>query len=198
MKKIYWAASASKEAPQEIKDLMLKIAKSLGPRFSYRSAAIQGIDQIIAENVLDKEIFRPNADYEKSWGQKILKNEYRGHFCLLFDLVGDVAREKVSKVILNWDKLNKQQKLGYGRIAHVLFGADLKSPVKFVLAYSEDSGLSGITGVMMRTANDAGIPVIDLGSINFRNIAASAPFDWVTNRIKQIIDNKDKEPVLKW
>jgi hypothetical protein len=63
----------------------------------------------------------------------------------------------------NWRNLRRGVRSLHARNAHVVLGADLNDPVRFILCWTPGGNGQGGTGQALRMAPDYGIPVLDLG-----------------------------------
>ena len=63
-----------------------------------------------------------------------------------------------------WDDLTPEGKALQARNGHILLGADLQTPVKFVLAWTEHGLTKGGTGQGLRIARCYQIPVYNFGN----------------------------------
>ncbi len=62
----------------------------------------------------------------------------------------------------NWSNLRRGPRSLHARNAHVVLGAELNDPVRFILCWTPEGNGQGGTGQALRMAPNYGIPVIDL------------------------------------
>ncbi len=145
--KKYYSGVGSRKTPQHVRFRMEEIAKKLEKKsYILRSGGAKGADSAFergVSNPKNKEIFRP-ADCEP--------------WCL----------EMVAKYVpSNRPPLERMQPYIQnllGRNMKQLLGNDGKTPVEFVVCYTEDGKDSGGTGYAIRAAKDNNIPIYNLFS----------------------------------
>jgi len=78
----------------------------------------------------------------------------------------------------NWDACNDYVKQLHGRNAMILLGANLKTPIEFIVCWTPNGAVTGGTGQALRMAKEYDIPVynlalIDLPTFGENNVAVS-------------------------
>jgi len=128
----YYAGIGSREAPEDILELMSKIGRALQERgYILRSGGARGSDKAFAKYVdaENSEIYRPEDSDDQS--------------------------EKIAaRVHLDWDSKSEIAKKLLGRNAKIILGNMLDCPVDFVVAWTKTNGGSG-TGNAIRIAREA-------------------------------------------
>ena len=61
-----------------------------------------------------------------------------------------------------WDRCSQGVRKLHGRNMHIILGADLQTPVSFVVCWTVDGAIIGGTGVALRCAMQHNIPVFNL------------------------------------
>lgn len=139
----YYAGIGSRETPTEILDLMKSLAQFLSADFTLRSGGAKGADLAFEAGAASKEIFLA-ADATPA------------------------AMETVAKYHPAFQWLTPSTQKLMARNAMQVLGADLHTPVEFVLCWTPDgatsttSAATGGTGQAIRIANAHGIPVWNL------------------------------------
>ena len=188
---IRYAGIGSKDTPQEVLDLFERLAGYLGAKGCVlRSGGAQGADMAFETGcgTNNKEIFLP-------W-----KIEGRDT-----TFIGSTpeAEEIVRKYHSAWDSYKDASKKLLGRDAFQILGFDLKTPVDFVICYTEGGQLKGGTSTAIKLAMDNGIPVLNAGRYfdeagHFNETAFKADFNALYKRIKKeknhaVVTTKDPE-----
>ena len=118
----YYTGVGSRETPQEIGDVILKISiklEELG--FILRSGGAQGADTYFAEKVKNKEIFIP----WKSFGEgKVLKET-------------DFAHNLLKEIHPAYDKLTQGALKLHLRNVNQVLGEDLNTPSDFLICWAK-------------------------------------------------------------
>jgi len=161
-----YAGIGSRETPQEVLDKMTEVAKYLeGLGYTLRSGGAVGADKAFEKGVTSKkEVFlgtSKTGEREKKIAREIHPNPQ----------ALDNAKSKTGKPIADfmWNLM--------GRNTNQIFGANLDTPVDFVLAWTQDgltdyrerSLKSGGTGQAIDMASRKGIPVINMANDNWRD-----------------------------
>lgn len=151
-KTMTYAGVGSRETPKEILAEMASLAKELEELgYTLNTGDAQGADKAFRDNTKKKNVFAP-----KDATPTTMK----------------IAEE----IHPAWDKLNDFGRKLQARNTNQIFGANLKTPVDFVIAWTKD-GLenydmrsieSGGTGQAIDMASRKGIPVINLANPDWR------------------------------
>lgn len=151
-KTMTYAGVGSRETPKEILAEMASLAKELEELgYTLNTGDAQGADKAFRDNTNKKNVFAP-----KDATPTTMK----------------IAEE----IHPAWDKLNDFGRKLQARNTNQIFGANLKTPVDFVIAWTKD-GLenydmrsieSGGTGQAIDMASRKGIPVINLANPDWR------------------------------
>lgn len=149
----HYAGIGSRETPQDIMDLMTKIAKKLASMsIILRSGGANGADTAFANGVKndwDKQIFLPWVGFNNATG------------VFLGSKMEDA--EKIAKQYHpRWNKCSKAAKALLTRNTFQILGADLKTPSDFVICWTADGRASGGTGQALRIAKAYDIPIFNL------------------------------------
>ena len=73
------------------------------------------------------------------------------------------AYEMAERIHPYWDDLDEFGRNAHARNCHILLGADLETPVKFVIAYTENGAWKGGTATGLRIAKIWRIPTFNIG-----------------------------------
>ena len=74
------------------------------------------------------------------------------------------AYEMAERFHLYWGGLDTFGQRAHARNCHIALGADLQTPVKFVIAYTQDGRVTGGTATALRIARANQIPIFNIGS----------------------------------
>jgi hypothetical protein len=149
MKK-YYAGIGSRETPEEILELMTKIAKKLEEKgYILNSGGADGADAAFAKEVKNKQIFIPWEGF----------NGIEDGICDLRKEMYELAENMHPA----WDKCSDGAKKLHARNTQQVLGRDLKTPVKFVICYTKDGKKKGGTATAIKLAENNNIPVTNLG-----------------------------------
>lgn len=147
----YYAGIGSRSTPPHITAGLTRIAERLATRgFTLRSGAAEGADASFEKGAVLKEIFIPWKGFNGSTD----------------GIVAPITTEAVSLTRAAhpaYDRLSPAVRRLMIRNAYQVLGADLNSPVAFVLCWTPGGRGEGGTGQAIRIAKAAGIPVFDLG-----------------------------------
>ena len=154
-----YAGIGSRKTPERILQLMSKIAQRLAQLgYTLRSGGAQGADQAFERGHSGKkEIY-----YAFPYSVKIDHQ--------IFPLVPDESLRLVKILHPAWGRLSAKAQAFLARDNHQVLGADLKSPIDFVVCWTEDgceshserSIKTGGTGQAISLADRWGIPVFNL------------------------------------
>lgn len=150
----YYAGIGSRSTPQEIIDLMGKIAEYLSKDYVLRSGGADGADLAFENGCKGKkEIYLP-------W------ENFNGNKSNLFlDLLDYKSAEKISmEYHPAWFRLKQGARKLHTRNVFQILGKDLKTPVSFVVCYCEikNGEWKGGTAQALRIAKDRGIKIYNL------------------------------------
>lgn len=140
MKK-YYAGIGSRETPADVFNKMKVIAYLLDTKgYTLRSGGAKGADLAFEEGAgCHKEIFR----------------------------AGDATPEAIKMAAEfhpAWERCNDYARRLHGRNMMIVLGADLQTPVEFIICWTKDGKASGGTGQALRLAEKKGIRVYNLHS----------------------------------
>lgn len=153
--KKYYSGVGSRETPLEICQSFQKIAAKLAKMgYILRSGAAEGADQA----------FETGCD--KVSGKKEIFIPWKGFQNSTSDFIGacDKAKEIAEDVIPWWYTMNKWPQILHGRNVYQVLGKDLKTPVDFVICWTEGAKLKGGTATAMKLARKNNITVYNFGS----------------------------------
>lgn len=138
---IYYAGIGSRRrTPLFIQDMMSSVASKLETKdYILRSGGATGADRAFEAGIQydGKVIFRPKH-------------------------ATNAAINLAANFHPYWDECNVITRKLHGRNSMIILGADLNSPVKFVICYTPDGKASGGTGLGIRMAESFDIPVFNL------------------------------------
>lgn len=143
----FYAGIGSRETPPMIGARMAERAKQQAEHgYTLRSGAAYGADRAFEFGAIagkgGLEIWLPWLGYN-------------GHPSTLIPT--PEAFELAAKFHPAWDACSPTAKKLHARNSHIILGADLKTPVEFVLYWTKDGGPSGGTGQGLRIAQAHGI-----------------------------------------
>jgi len=139
----YYAGIGSRETPSIILEIIEGFARFLflAPKFTLRSGGAEGADSAFEKGCDSvhgtKEIFKAK------------------------DATAD-AMELASKFHPAWHRCTDYARKLHGRNMMILLGADLKTPVDFVVCWTPEGQITGGTGQAMRAAIYYKIPIYNL------------------------------------
>lgn len=153
----YYAGIGSRETPDNILTDMAEIAQYLDNQdYILRSGGAKGADSAFSDCTLGCEIYIPWAGFNNITG-----------------IVGDSlptyqqAREFTLKVHPAPHRLSEGAIKLHTRNVFQVLGADLNTPVDFVVCWTKDGKDTGGTGQAIRIANMFEIPVYNLFNMEF-------------------------------
>ena len=148
---LIYAGIGARATPPEILTEMRKLARSLSKfGFTLRSGGAAGADSAFEQGSASSEIFLP-------WYR------FNGHFSPNHQ-PSQAARDLASTAHVDWESCTEPTKNLHGRNAEILFGRDLKTPVAFVICWTEEAKDIGGTGLAIRLARKQNIPVFNLAN----------------------------------
>lgn len=180
-----YAGIGSRKTPRSVQFDMTLIARALEKLgFTLRSGGADGADLAFERGVSDpamKEIFLPWAGFNGSHSKLYHQTEEQAAASM--ELASKhhpawpmlVARANGDDPVLA-RKARAAMKL-HARNGSQILGADLDSPVRFVVCWTEDGGASGGTGQAIRLAESLGIPVLSLHDADVRALLLSVAED---------------------
>jgi hypothetical protein len=159
----HYAGIGSRKTPASIMSVMSRLARALeGKGFTLRSGAAEGADAAFEAGVRSgrKEIYLPWPGF----------NRHTSALSKQHPKASEIARE-LHPV---WDRLSQGAQKLHSRNVHQVLGADLKTPSKFVVAWTPDAAKSakevtastGGTGMAIKIADRHGVPVFNLANEN--------------------------------
>lgn len=149
-----YAGIGARNTPESVLDVMFQLADDL-EQYGYvlRTGGALGADTAFFDGVQNKA----NAELYLPWQGY---NEY-----VTQDVVIPIeAYNLASSYHPNWNHCKNAVKKMHARNNQILFGADLTSPVDFVICYTQSGFITGGTGQAIRVAMGHNIPVFNLGS----------------------------------
>ena len=168
-----YAGIGSRETPQEVLDKMTEVAKYLEELgYTLRSGRAIGADKAFEKGVKSKkEVFLGSV----KTGEKELKIAEEIHPA--WDKMLESTKRKAIASGKNPEKSADYVANLMARNTNQIFGANLDTPVDFVLAWTQDgltdyrkrSLQSGGTGQAIDMASRKGIPVINMANDNWRD-----------------------------
>jgi len=148
----YYAGIGSRETPISLKKAIIKIAKLAESKgYILRSGAADGADMWFEEGVSNpknKEIYLPWAGF----------NGHQTGIVQYSPLAETIAK----KFHPAWDNLKRGGKSMMIRNSYQILGLDCKSPVEFVVCWTEGGKMKGGTSQAMRIAIANNIPIYNL------------------------------------
>jgi hypothetical protein len=145
----YYAGIGSRQTPESFRTIIGEFATALNRKgYVLRSGGATGADSMFEEFADEKEIFLPWPGYNGNTSTLVSAPEE--------------AYEMARKYHPVYDTLGQGAKHMMARNCMQILGADLKTPVDFVICWTKDGKASGGTGQAIRLANDLGIPVYNL------------------------------------
>ena len=153
----YYAGIGARGTPQHIQYRMTRFAERASG-LVLRSGAAAGADTAFELGAGGREIWLP-------WLR------FNGHSSPL--IVTDGAIEIAEKFHPAWNRLANGVKKLHGRNVNILLGADLETPVEFVVCWTDGGAAIGGTGMGIRCANYYGIPVYNLANSDGYSLAVT-------------------------
>lgn len=148
----YYAGIGSRETPLDVMALMTKIARWLDRRdYVLRSGGANGADTAFAEGSTHKEIFLPWEGFNGSRGSLTIEPD-----------IQERAEIIAGNFHPGWHRCSPAARKLHMRNVYQVFGADLKSPSRFIVCWTKDGKASGGTGQALRIAKASSIPIFNL------------------------------------
>lgn len=148
----FYAGIGSTKTPPNIQNFMTTLGFLLDQNgWTLRSGGAPGADTAFEAALTDsyKEIFLPWKNFNGN------KSE--------FFPPSEAAVELAKKFHPAWYRLSYGGKLLMARNCHQVLGANLESPVKFIVCWTQGGTIKGGTGQALRMAEHYNIPVYNLG-----------------------------------
>lgn len=149
----FYAGIGSRETPANIRALMAELAYDLGEQgYTLRSGAAEGADAAFERGLADrheKEIWLP-------W------KGFNSHPSALYRPSAE-ALQLAATFHPAWERCSLGAKKLHARNMHQVLGADLATPVDFVVCWTKDGAGAGGTGQAIRLAKSRDIAVFDFG-----------------------------------
>lgn len=158
----YYSGVGSRDTPQVILNDMKEIARVLRDAgYVLNSGGAGGADSAFEFGAGDlKQIFLP---YDGFNGRRVDDV----HF---FMPDNPAAKKIAAKYHPNWNRCGFAAKRFHTRNSYQVLGMDLKTPVDFVICYTEGGLLKGGTAQAMRIAKDHDIPIFNLGRLSKNDV----------------------------
>lgn len=160
----YYAGIGSRETPPEV----LKTMNEIGGEFAKQGWCLCSGNAIGADLAFER-----GARAENGLMQIWTANDVDWD-------KGQNALELAAKFHPAWDKCSGYAKKLHARNGFIILGADLSSPVEFVVCWTKDGKATGGTGQGLRIAEHYGIPVFNLFADPY-GIRLSSWFRGLTN-----------------
>lgn len=144
----FYAGIGSRKTPPMVGAEMTTRARLLGRQgYTLRSGAAYGADRAFEFGAIAG---RGGVEIWLPW------LGYNGHCSSL--VPSPAAFEIAAKFHPDWGRCSEAAKKFHARNSHIILGADLNTPVGFVLYWTPDGKASGGTGQGLRIAQHYGIP----------------------------------------
>lgn len=150
----FYAGIGSRETPAPILAQFYMLAADLADAgWTLRSGGAEGADQSFEQGLSaghPREIFLP-------W------RGFAGNESPLFTPSPD-ALALAEQFHPAWARCSAAARKLHARNMHQVLGADLATPVEFVVCWTKEGSGAGGTGQALRVARDRGIPIFDFGA----------------------------------
>ena len=145
----FYAGIGSRETPPEIcAEMAVRAMRLAIDGYCLRSGAAYGADTA----------FEAGSHMESGATEIYLPWQgYNGHKSLFYP-PSLAAFEMAAKFHPAWSRCSASARCLHARNCHIVLGANLKTPVEFVLFWTKDGKASGGTGQALRIAEHYGIP----------------------------------------
>jgi hypothetical protein len=156
----FYAGVGSRETPEDVRRLMTKIARSLAEAgWLLRS----GGQPKGADSAFEEGAYTLSGPFKLTSTTKEIWLPWLGAFGHTSQLTPTKEHyEAAAHYHPNWNACDKYARDLHARNAPVVLGADLRTPVKFVVCWTKDGLGGGGTGQAIRIARANKIPVYDL------------------------------------
>jgi len=164
--KKYYAGIGSRKTPPTVLDLMTRTARFLYcGGYTLRSGGAIGADSAFElGSGGENEIFLPFEGYNKNRSK-------------LFT-IPDAAFEIAAKLHPAWDRCTEVVRKYHARNVLIIYGQDLQTYCDFVICWTRKGLVKGGTGMAIRIAQAADIPIF--------NLAKQEEKDKITEKIKNV------------
>lgn len=151
----YYAGIGSRETPPEIEPLIEESAGFLSRLgFILRSGGAPGADTMFEMNCTgEMEIYLPWSKFNNNTSSLIIDS-------MDHEIVYK-AREIAKKYHQGWTYLSPAAKKLMTRNTFQVLGYDLKTPISFVVCWTQGGKIAGGTGQALRIAKDMNIPIFN-------------------------------------
>jgi hypothetical protein len=156
-----YAGIGSRSTPLDVIELMELVAEALAWQgWTLRSGHAPGADQAFESGAGGSaEIYLPWPTFEHSRGIEART---------IIDRPSPDAYEVAAEHHPQWQYLKRGAKALHARNSHQVLGADLRTPVKFILCWTKLAKGEGGTGQAIRIAKANDIPVYDMALTSVR------------------------------
>lgn len=145
----FYAGIGSRKTPIEFKPLINKISSFLEREgYTLNSGGANGADSFFEEGIKNKQIFLPCEGFN-------------GNVSMFYN-ISKKAYEIGKKFHPNWYALSAFAKKLIARNSFQVLNKDLKTPVDFIVCWTENGEVIGGTGQALRIAERYNIPVCNL------------------------------------
>lgn len=164
----YYTGVGSRETPDDVGELFSDIAYFLESKgFILRSGAAPGADAFFERGVcenINKEIWVPWEGFNGSTSTLLPTPE------------SSVLARKYHPI---FDKLKDGAKLLHSRNCHQVLGADLNTPSKFLLCWTNGGEVVGGTATAIKLARDNNIQILNFGKYTTIKRMKEAFYDFI-------------------
>lgn len=151
----YYSGIGSRKTPKDIMPNIQEVATLLDSKgYTLRSGGADGADTFFEDYSTRKEIYLPWKGFNNNESELYLEN--------MDPEIVTKAEEISKKFHPRWNSLNKGGRSLMTRNVFQVLGNDLKTPVDFVVCWTETGKIEGGTGQAMRIARNMGIPIFNL------------------------------------
>lgn len=170
-----YAGTGNPDAPSEVLKQIAHIAKMLDEKeYTLRSGRGLGPDMAFENNSTRKEIYLP---WYKFNVQDPSNTPVADENTVIYNRVSKEALEAIKPFTPTFDNLKDSVKIILGRSVHLMLGKDMKSPVKFLVCWTQDgcesaknrTSKTGYTGLAISIASAIKVPVFNLKNTDAMN-----------------------------
>jgi hypothetical protein len=165
----YYAGVGARKSPTDILAQMYDIAGDLACKgYTLRSGGAEGADEFF---------YKGAGALAGSWEIFLPKERFRGFLSKVFGDGSFVTHETSLQAYImatgllgesHWNALDSFGKACHARNCHQVLGANLDSPVDFVLCWTPGGATTGGTATAIKLAKKHGIPVINMFNKDWR------------------------------
>lgn len=156
----FYSGIGSRETPLPVLNDMKEIANILQATHILRSGGAGGADSAFESGAGDrKEIYLPFNGFN---GRQVDNEKF-------FVFTSD-AMKLAPHYHPAWKRCDFAARRFHARNCHQVLGLDLKTPVDFVICYTERGLIKGGTATAIRIAKDNDIPVFNLGKLSKNDV----------------------------